>query len=48
MAHACNPSQSGDSNQEEHGLKLAQANRSQDPISKQSIMKKGLVEWLKV
>jgi hypothetical protein len=48
MTHACNPSYSGDRNQEDHGSKPAQANSSQDPILKKPITKKGLVEWLKV
>jgi hypothetical protein len=34
---------SGGRDQEDHGLKPAQANSSQDPISE-----KALVEWLKV
>jgi hypothetical protein len=34
VAHACNPSYSGGRDQEDHGLKPAQANSSQDPISK--------------
>jgi hypothetical protein len=34
VAHACNPSCSGGSNQEDRSLKPAQANSSQDPISK--------------
>jgi hypothetical protein len=45
VAHACNPSYSGGRNQEDHGLKPAQANSSQAPISK-PITNKGLVEWL--
>jgi hypothetical protein len=40
VAHACNPSYSGDRDQEDHGLKPAQANSSQDPISKKPITKK--------
>jgi hypothetical protein len=53
VAHACNPSYSGDSDQEDHGLKPAQANSSRDPIWKKPITKKkkrkkGPVEWLKV
>jgi hypothetical protein len=53
-AHAYNPSYSGGRNQEDHDLKPAQANSSQDPISKKKKKKKkhtkkiGLVEWLKV
>jgi hypothetical protein len=34
VAHACNPSYSGVRNQEDQGLKPAQANSLQDPISK--------------
>jgi hypothetical protein len=34
VAHACNPSYSGDRDQEDHSSKSAQANSSQDPISK--------------
>jgi hypothetical protein len=50
VAHAYNPSYSGGRDQADHGLKPAQANSSQDPISKKNIYiitKKGLVEWLK-
>jgi hypothetical protein len=32
VAHSCNPSFSGDRDQEDHGSKPAQANSSQDPI----------------
>jgi hypothetical protein len=34
VAHACNPSYSGAGDQEDHGLKPAGANSSQDPIMK--------------
>jgi hypothetical protein len=34
--------------QEDHSSKPGQANSSQDPISKKSHHKKGLMEWLKV
>jgi hypothetical protein len=34
VAHACNPSYSGGRNQEDSGSKPAQANSSQDSISK--------------
>jgi hypothetical protein len=34
VAHTCNPSYSGDRDQEDHGLKSAWANSLQDPISK--------------
>jgi hypothetical protein len=47
VAHACNPSYSGGRDKEDHGLKPAWANSSQDAISKKSITKKGLVEWIK-
>jgi hypothetical protein len=40
MAHACNPSYSGGRDQEDNGSKPAQANRSQDPISKKPITKR--------
>jgi hypothetical protein len=48
MAHACNPSYSGGRDQEDYGSKPAWATRSQDPILKKPITKKGLMEWLKV
>jgi hypothetical protein len=51
VAHTCNPSYSGDRDQEDHGLKSAWANSLQDPILKHPSQKKGgwgLVEWLKV
>jgi hypothetical protein len=48
VAHSCNPSYSGGKDQEDCGSKPAQANSSQDPISKKPFTKKGLVEWLKV
>jgi hypothetical protein len=41
VAHAYNPSYLGGRDQEDHGLKPAQANSLQDPISKKSITKKG-------
>jgi hypothetical protein len=41
VAHTCNPSNSGGRDQEDHGLKPAQANHSRDPISKNLITKKG-------
>jgi hypothetical protein len=40
VAQACNPSYSGDRDQEDRDLKLAWANSSQDPISRKSITKK--------
>jgi hypothetical protein len=48
VAHACNPNYSGGRDQEDHGLKPAQANILGDSISKKTHHKKGLVEWLKV
>jgi hypothetical protein len=48
LAHACNPSYSGSRDQEDLGWKLAKANSSQDPISKKTLHKKVLVEWLMV
>jgi hypothetical protein len=47
VAHTCNPSYSGGGDQEDQVLKPAQANKSQDPISKIFNIKKGLMEWLK-
>jgi hypothetical protein len=41
VAHACNPSYSGGRDQEDHGLKPAQENSSQDPILKIPNTKKG-------
>jgi hypothetical protein len=41
VAHACNLSYSGGRDQEDRGLKPAQANSSRDPISKKPITKKG-------
>jgi hypothetical protein len=48
VAHACNPSYSGGRDQEDHISKPAQANSSQEPISKNPFTKIGLVEWFKV
>jgi hypothetical protein len=48
VAHACNPSYSGGRDQEDHGLKPAQANSSARPYLEKTFHKKGLVEWLKV
>jgi hypothetical protein len=45
VAHACNPSYSGDRDQQDHGLKPAWTNSSRDPISKEKKNhKKGQVE----
>jgi hypothetical protein len=48
MAHACNSSYSEDRDQEDHGLKPAQAHSLQDPTLKTILKEKELVEWLKV
>jgi hypothetical protein len=42
VAHACNLSYSGGSDQEDHGSKPAQANSSRDPISKTPITKRAV------
>jgi hypothetical protein len=36
VAHACNPSYSGGTDQEDHSSKPAQANSSQDPTQKRA------------
>jgi hypothetical protein len=41
VTHTCNPSYSGDREQEDQGSKPAPANSSRDPISKKPITKKG-------
>jgi hypothetical protein len=48
VAHICNPSYSGGRDQEDQGLKPAQANSSARPYFKKTHHKKGLVKWLKV
>jgi hypothetical protein len=48
VAHACNPSYLGGRDQEDCGLKPAQANISMRPYLKKTHHKKGLVEWLKM
>jgi hypothetical protein len=48
VAHACNPSYSGDKAQEDQGSKTAQTNSSPDPILKNLITQKGLVKWFKM
>jgi hypothetical protein len=48
VVHTCNPSYSGDRDQEDHSSKLPQANSSVRPYLKKSFTKIGLVEWLKV
>jgi hypothetical protein len=40
VAHTCNPSYSGGRDQEDHDSKPAQANSSQDPISKNPSQKR--------
>jgi hypothetical protein len=48
VAHACNPSYSGGSNQEDHISKPAPANSSLRPYLEKPFTKIRLVEWLKV
>jgi hypothetical protein len=48
MAHACNPSYSGDRYKEDHSSKPTYANSSTGPYLKKALHKKGLVEWLMV
>jgi hypothetical protein len=48
MAHIHNPSYSGGRDQEDQGLKPAQANRDALFQKKKPFTIKGLVEWLKV
>jgi hypothetical protein len=48
VAHAYNPSYSGDRDQEDYSLKLAQANSSLRPYLEKTHQKKWLLEWLKV
>jgi hypothetical protein len=49
VAHACNPSYSGGSDQEDHGLKPAWANSSVRPyLEKKKPSQKRAVGWLKV
>jgi hypothetical protein len=49
VAHTCNPSYTGDRDQEDDGSKPAQAKQFTRPsLRKKPITKKGLVEWLKV
>jgi hypothetical protein len=45
VAHA--PNCSGDKDQEDYCLKPAWANSSRDPVLKNPITKKGLMEWLR-
>jgi hypothetical protein len=49
VAYTSNPSYFGDRDQEDHGLKPAQANSFREPILKNTHHTKGwLVEWLEV
>jgi hypothetical protein len=47
-AQACNPSDSGNRDQEDCGLKPTQANSSMRPYLEEPFTKIRLVEWLKV
>jgi hypothetical protein len=47
VAHTCNPSYSGGSDQDDHGSKPAQKNSSARPYFEKSITKIRLGEWLK-
>jgi hypothetical protein len=48
VTHTYNPSYSAGRDQEDRGLKAAQAKSSRDPISKKTHHRKGLAEWIKV
>jgi hypothetical protein len=48
VAHTCNPSYAGGTDQEECCSKPAWANSSKRPYLKKPFTKIGLVEWLKV
>jgi hypothetical protein len=48
VAHACNPSYSGCSEQEDFSSKPAQAKKSMRPYLKKPFTKIGLVDWFKV
>jgi hypothetical protein len=48
VVHTHNPSYSGGKDQEAPGSKPAQANSSQNPISKKPFTKIGLMEWFKI
>jgi hypothetical protein len=48
VAHVCNPSYSGDRDQEDRDLKPVQANSLGEPYLEKTLQQKGLVEWLKV
>jgi hypothetical protein len=47
VAHTCNPSFSGDRDQEDCGLKPAPGKEFTRRYFKTNLHKKGLVEWLK-
>jgi hypothetical protein len=47
VAHGCNPSYSGGRDQKGYGLKPALGNSFRDPILKNYLTTKGLVEWLR-
>jgi hypothetical protein len=48
VAHACNPSYSGCSEQEDFSSKPAQAKKSMRPYLQKPFTKIGLVDWFKV
>jgi hypothetical protein len=48
VSHACNPSNSGNRFQEDHGSKPAWAKSLQDPHLEKTLLEKGLMEWFKV
>jgi hypothetical protein len=48
VAHSCNPSYSGDGDEEDHSSKPAPGKQFPRPYLKKRHHKKGLVEWLKV
>jgi hypothetical protein len=47
VAHAYNPSYSGDTDQEDHSLRLAPGKQLLRPYLENTQHKKGLMEWLK-
>jgi hypothetical protein len=48
VAHTYSPSYSGARDQEDQGSKPARVNNSCETLSRKTLHKKGLVEWLKV
>jgi hypothetical protein len=48
VSYVCNPSYPGGRDEEDHGLKPAQANSSARPYLQKPVTKIELVEWLKV